>query len=113
MVKEIIKVWDETSSKKDIYKMTHTNTALSIKELEDSTNITPINFILYTDVNAKGEENEVLAILDAEGCIYTTISATFKTAFFEMVDNFEMDFTFEKISGVTKAGREFVTCQLA
>lgn len=113
MVKEIVKVWDETTSKKDLYKMTHSNTSVSIKELEDSHVINPINFVEFIDVNSKGEENSVLAIMDEEGTIYNTISSTFKNEFYDMVNSFELDFECVKLSGTTRAGREFITCQLA
>lgn len=113
MVKENVRVWDETTSKKDLYKMTHSNTSVPIKELADGHVINPINFVEFVDVNSKGEENYVLAIMDADGTIYNTISNTFKNEFYDMVNSFELEFECVKLSGKTKAGRDFITCQLA
>lgn len=109
MVKEVLRVFDESTSKKEIYRITHAKNATQMKELEDGAIIDPVNFILYTDENQKGEENTVLAIVDSIGDIFTTISATLRNDFLEMVENFDLDFQCMKTSGLTKAGREFVT----
>lgn len=112
MVKEVIRVFDESTSKKEIYRITHAKSTTQMKEFEDGAIICPVNFILYTDVNQKGEENTVLAIVDATGEIITTISATLRNDFMEMVENFGLDFQCKKTSGMTKAGREFVTVEM-
>ena len=74
--------------------------------------IDPVNFVQYIDENDKGETNTVLAIVTAEGRLLTSISATLQRDFLEMVDNFGSDFQCRKISGQTKAGREFVTVEM-
>lgn len=112
MVKEVLRVFDESTSKKEIYRITHAKNATQMKELEDGAIIDPVNFILYTDESQKGEENTVLAIVDATGEIITTISATLRNDFMEMVENFGLDFQCAKTSGLTKAGREFVTVEM-
>lgn len=112
MVKEVLRVFDESTSKKEIYRITHAKSATQMKEFEDGTVICPVNFILYTDESQKGEENTVLAIVDATGEIITTISATLRNDFMEMVENFGLDFQCKKTSGMTKAGREFVTVEM-
>ena len=112
MVKEVLRVYDESTNKKVIYRITHAKTAIQMKELEDGAIIDPVNFIIYTDENQKGEENTVLAIVDANGELITSISATLRNDFMEMVENFGLDFTCKKTSGMTKAGREFVTVEM-
>lgn len=112
MVKEVLRVFDESTTKKEIYRITHAKTATQMRELEDGAIIDPVNFILYTDENQKGEENTVLAIVDANGDIITTISATLRNDFMDMVENFGLDFMCKKTSGLTKAGREFVTVEM-
>ena len=112
MVKEVLRVFDESTSKKEIYRITHAKNATQMKDLEDGAIIDPVNFILYTDESQKGEENTVLAIVLATGGIITSISETLRNDFMEMAENFGMDFQCAKISGLTKAGREFVTVEM-
>lgn len=112
MVKEVLRVFNERTSKKEIYRITHKKSTIQMKELEDGAIIDPVNFIIYTDENQKGEEKTVLAIVDANGDIITTISETLRNDFMEMVENFGLDFMCRKTSGTTKAGREFVTVEM-
>lgn len=112
MVKKIIRVYDESTSKKQIYAITHAKTAIQVKNLEDGEVIKPVNFIQYVDENSKGEENTVLAIVNEDGRLFTSISKTLIADFMEMADNFGLDFSCRKISGETKAGREFVTVEM-
>lgn len=112
MVKEIIRVFDESTTKKQLYAITHSKTAEQVKNLPDGEVIDPVNFVQYVDENNKGEENTVLAIVTSDGRLLTSISHTLQEDFSEMVENFELDFQCRKISGVTKAGREFVTVEM-
>lgn len=112
MVKEVLRVFDEGTTKKQIFAITHSKTAEQVKNLPDGEVIEPVNFVQYIDENDKGETNTVLAILTAEGRLLTCISATLQRDFLEMVDNFGLDFQCRKISGMTKASREFVTVEM-
>ena len=112
MVKEVLRVFNENTTKKQMFAITHSKTAEQVKNLPDGELIDPVNFVLYIDENDKGEANTVLAIVTAEGRILTSISATLQRDFLEMVDNFKLDFQCTKISGTTKAGREFVTVEM-
>lgn len=112
MVKEIIRVFDESTSKKQLFSITHSKTAEQVKNLPDGEIIDPVNFVQYVDENDKGESNTVLAIVTSDGRLLTSISATLQRDFLEMVDNFNLDFECRKISGQTKAGREFVTVEM-
>lgn len=112
MVKEIIRVFSEDTTKKQLFAITHSKTAEQVKNLPDGEVIDPVNFVQYIDENDKGETNTVLAIVTAEGRLLTSISATLQRDFLEMADNFGLDFQCRKISGQTKAGREFVTVEM-
>ena len=71
-------------------------------------------WLLYEDVDKKsGELHEVLSILTPENEVVATISPTFKSDFMDMAELFQNDFAFEIISGMSKAGREYITCALA
>ena len=72
----------------------------------------------YMDANkADGEAMEILAIATPEGETFATNSPTFINDFNEMVDLFnEFGQTVgavEIIGGVSKAGRDFITCKYA
>lgn len=112
MVKEVLRVFDESITKKQLYAITHSKTAEQVKNLPDGDVIDPVNFVQYVDENDKGETNTVLAIVTSEGRLFTSISATLQRDFLEMADNFGLDFQCRKISGQTKAGREFVTVEM-
>lgn len=71
-------------------------------------------WLLFEDVDKKtGEVHQVLSVLTPENEVLSTISPTFQADFMDMADLFHNDFTFEIISGKSKAGREFITCALA
>lgn len=112
MVKEIIRVFNEETTKKQLFAITHSKTAEQVKNLPDGEVIDPVNFVQYIDENDRGEINTVLAIVTSDGRLLTSISGTLQRDFLEMVDNFELDFQCRKISGQTKAGREFVTVEM-
>ena len=71
-------------------------------------------WLLFEDADKKtGEVHSVLSVLTPENEVFSTISPTFQGDFKDMAELFHNDFTFEIISGKSKAGREFVTCALA
>lgn len=112
MVKEILRVFEESTTKKQIFAITHSKTAEQVKNLPDGEVIDPVNFVQYVDENDRGETNTVLAIVTSDERLLTSISGTLQRDFLEMVDNFGLDFQCRKISGQTKAGREFVTVEM-
>ena len=104
----ITKQYPETLDKRTLYKLAN-SPGYSMKDIDGST-ITPEAWILYEDVNLRGETVEVLSVL-ADGEIYSTISETFKREFFKIVDFFGGDVgSIRVITGSTKAGRSYVTC---
>ena len=74
--------------------------------------------VIYEDVNSKDEPMQVLAVQTAEGVKYATNSATFIRNYTEIMDIFkdsdeEAPTTFKVGSGKSKAGRPFITCDIA
>lgn len=72
-------------------------------------------FVLYTDVNTKGEEIAVCSIRDKDtGVVYATNSPTFIrefTSILSMTDEAKVELHTVKVSeGVSRAGRNFITC---
>ena len=71
-------------------------------------------WLLFEDTDKKtGEVHRVLSVLTPENEVLSTISPTFQSDFLDMSELFHNDFSFEIISGKSKAGREFITCSLA
>ena len=74
--------------------------------------------VIYEDVNSKDEPMQVLAVQTAEGVKYATNSATFIRNYTEIMGIFkdsdeEAPTTFKVGSGKSKAGRPFITCDIA
>lgn len=98
-------------TKKEQWVMSKSPKTIILKDVEDGTQITPIMWCVYVDDE---KEVEILSIMDKDGSIYACQSDTFKKNFFEIVTLFgNEEYTIEKVSGMTKAGREFIDCSLA
>ena len=99
-------------SKMEQYKLTRGNST-NAKDAVGTT-IHPDAWCIYQEVNARGEDVEILAILDHDGSVYSTMSQTFKREFDAIVDIMAGDdFKVTIIDGLTNSGRSFVTCTLA
>lgn len=98
-------------SKKTLYKLTRAK-GLNIKDLENGERVPVDAWALYTDVNTKGTEQTVLAIISGD-VKYHSISPTFQRDFADIVSLMDgEDFAIIITKATSKAGREFVTCEL-
>lgn len=97
--------------KSEIFKMTKDP---AIQKMSDNVGlkIEVESWLIYSDLNSKGEEQTILSIADKEGNIYATNSATFREQFFDICDMLEGEpvDVVEVVSGVSKNGREYITC---
>ena len=114
---KIINSYPENLTMKQAYSLTRNPESRPMKTLEGATfNIEA--FALYEDVNAKGDEQEVLAVLTSEGDTFSTISATFKRDFEAIVDmanQYGADLAgidIEVIGGESKQGRHYIGCKM-
>lgn len=100
-------------NKRELYKMTMDS---GIKKMKDfiGASIDVYAYCVYTDFNSKdNKEVEVLTVMDTDGTVYATNSATFKKDFMNIATIMEdEDFSIGVTSGISKAGREFITCTL-
>lgn len=100
-------------NKKELYKMTMD---AGIKKMKDyvGSSIDVYAYCIYTDFNSKDEKDvEVLSVMDTDGSVFATNSATFKKDFLNIVTLMDgEDFSVGVTSGTSKAGREFITCTL-
>lgn len=111
---KIIRKYPETMGVKDLYDLTQnpntrkmTNCAGQRLELAA--------WAIYEDVKNDGEIVTITAIKTVDGDTVATNSAAFRRAFCDMIDLCEsvgapMPEAVEVSKGVTRAGREFVTC---
>lgn len=101
-------------SVKDIYNLTMNPKTQKMKDCVDQ-RIQLGAWAIYEDVQKKtGEVQEILAIATPDGEVFATNSPTFKGDFINMYSLFEsMGAIVPAItvtSGISKAGREFITC---
>lgn len=105
---------DLENNKKELYILTKGVTK-SVQKLTDEELSEPHavhGFVLYEEENARLETVEVLAI-KTDGFVLSTISATFKKEFFDIVDIMgDEPFAIRIIKGQTRGGRTFYTCAL-
>lgn len=108
---KILAQWPADMSERDVYKITRGN-ARKMQEIAGSV-ITPEQFALYEDIDVKtGETKRVLTII-ADGEKFGTISPTFIREFMDAAEQFGGDVgTIKVLTGESKNGREFVTCEL-
>ena len=101
-------------NKVEVYKMTQDQGAQSVKDVPDGTVLPVSGYLIYEDVDHKGEPHELLSVLGEDGTVWTCQSATFKRSFTQMAELFEDEpFSIKKMSGVTKSDKDYVDCCLA
>ena len=96
------------------YLMTVSPSIESMKNLPDGTKIPVKKYMLFEDVKENtGEAVEILSILTPDSKVYSAQSATVKRSFKDIVTIMDgKPFTIIKISGKTKANRDFINCIL-
>ena len=103
-------------TKPELYLMTLSPSIRTIKDVPDGTKITVKAYVRFEDSKNDDSVVDILSILTPEKEVYSTQSATFKDAFYNIVecvcDSSTTEFTIVKMSGKSKAGRSFVTCVL-
>lgn len=101
----------ETMDNRKQFAMMTSNTSKAMQTLTDTV-IEPEAWILYEREDQNGEPVEVLT-LAAEGELFSTISATFIKRFKEIYEFLGKDVgELKVISGKSKAGRTYITCDV-
>lgn len=100
--------------KVDKYLMTAGKGAISMKDVEDGKTIPVYGYVEFVDEKEDGTESEILAIItESRGQVYSTQSKTLKRSLLEIIEVMDGEpFAIKKISGITKAGRPYVDCEL-
>lgn len=107
----------ESFTKAELYRMTKSPSIVSVKTLADGTTMSPIGWLTFDDEN-NGEVSHMLSIIgvgeDDQEVVWSCQSQTFKDNFMDLWELFKGDnFKIKKLSGKSKAGREYVNCDLA
>lgn len=96
------------------YLMTIAPSIQSVKDVEDGTHITVNGVLEFTDIKENtGETVDVMSIITPDKKVYSCQSSTFKRSIKDISNIMQgKEFTVIKISGKTKAGRDFINCVL-
>lgn len=97
----------------ETYLMTIAPSIKSAKDIEDGTKIAVDGFLTFEDEKDNGELVEVMSIITPEKEVFSCQSATFKRSLKDIAGIMkDKDFTIIKISGKTKANRDYINCIL-
>ena len=117
MAKKILRVSEAKElTKVQKYQLTSSNDMHVIKDVADGELIDVNIWSIFVDEKEDSDDVTILSIMDNDGIVYCTNSATFQRSFEEIADLYDdcgyTGFTIKKLSGETKAGRPFVNCAL-
>lgn len=96
------------------YLMTIAPSITSMKDVPDGTHITVDGILTFEDTKeTTGEIADILSVITPEKKVYSCQSSTFKRSIrdISIIMN-NKQFTIIKTSGKTKAGRDFINCEL-
>lgn len=103
----IIKSFPEELGKRDAYKLTESQSTRKLVEAAGSI-LEPDKWVLYED------EDKTVLTMEADGELFGTISGTFIDAFIKAYDELGEDMgPIRVVTGTSRAGRTYVTCELA
>ena len=94
------------------YLMTKAPTIKTVKTLQDGDVINVAGYLEFVDEKDDGTTTEIMSIITTDNDVYSTQSTTFKRSIKDIVDIMQFPFPVKKISGQSKAGRNFVDCVL-
>ena len=109
-IKEMSREFDKVEQ----YLMTVSPAMVSMKDVADGTKITVSGTLMFEDTKENtGDTVEVLSIITPDKQVYSCQSATFKRSLKDIANIMDgQEFTIIKTSGKTKAGRDYIDCQL-
>lgn len=98
----------------DKYLMTIAPSIISMKDVPDGTHITIDGILTFEDTKeTTGEIADILSVITPEKKVYSCQSTTFKRSIRDIsIIMKNKQFTIIKTSGKTKAGRDFINCEL-
>lgn len=94
------------------YLMTKAPTIKTVKTLQDGDVINVAGYLEFVDEKDDGTTAELMSIITTDNAVYSTQSVTFKRSIKDIEAIMPFPFPVKKISGQSKAGRNFVDCVL-
>lgn len=109
-----IKECSREFSEVEQYLMTIAPSIISMKDAPDGTHITVDGILTFEDTKeSTGEIADILSVITPEKKVYSCQSSTFKRSLRDISNIMKgKTFTIVKTSGKTKAGRDFINCEL-
>lgn len=108
-----IKEMSREFTKVEKYLMTAAPNIESLKNIADGESIPIDGFLIFDDVKDSGEVQEIVSIITPDKKVYSGQSATFKKSLKDIESVMDGEkFSIIKISGKTKAGRDYINCTL-
>lgn len=113
-IKTMIKVTNQTKEFTEIekYLMTTAPTIKTVKTLQDGDVINVAGYLEFVDEKEDGTTAELMSIITTDKAVYSTQSVTFKRSIKNIEVVMQFPFPVKKISGQSKAGRNYVDCVL-
>lgn len=110
----MIKVTNQTKEFTEIekYLMTTAPTIKTVKTLHDGDVINVAGYLEFVDEKEDGATAELMSIITTDKAVYSTQSVTFKRSIKNIEAVMQFPFPVKKISGQSKAGRNYVDCVL-
>ena len=97
----------------ETYLMTIAPGVKSVKDVEDGEKITVDGWLEFEDEKDNGDVTSVLSVITPDKKVFACQSQTFKRSLKDIAGIMKsFPFTIVKTSGKTKAGRDFVNCEL-
>lgn len=99
--------------KRSLYIHTR-GSSISLKDVDDGTVLDPLEIVVYEDENSKGELQTITSVITVDGKHYATNSRFFREELGSIFNIMAPDpFKIIVRKNISKAGRTFVTCELA
>lgn len=108
-----IKEMSREFTKVEKYLMTTAPDIESLKNIEDGESIQIDGILIFDDIKDNGDIQNIVSIITPDKKVYSGQSATFKQSLKEIESVMDGEkFSIIKISGKTKAGRDYINCTL-
>lgn len=108
-----IKEMSREFTKVEKYLMTTAPDIEPLKNIEDGKSIPVDGYIIFNDVKDSGDAQEIVSIITPDKKVYSGQSSTFRQSLKDIESVMDGEkFSVIKISGKTKAGRDYINCIL-
>ena len=108
----ILRAYPDNLDKRTMYKLTQNANVQKLSTIAGSV-ITPEKWVLYEDANIKTGEIGKVLVIEADKEMFATVSRTFIDSFEKAVDNLGEDLGEILVApGTSKAGRDFINCEI-